>query len=49
MKYLNVISIPLDYIQDGLLLFIEAKTSNSLCDADGSALENNEARFQLIE
>lgn len=49
MKYLNVISIPLDYIQDGLLLFIEAKTSNSICDADGSALENNEARFQLIE
>lgn len=49
MKYLNAISIPLDYIQDGLLLYIEAKTSNSICDAEGSALENNEARFQLIE
>jgi predicted component of viral defense system (DUF524 family) len=49
VKYLNAISIPLDYIQDDLLLYIEAKTSNSICDAEGSALVNNEARFQLIE
>lgn len=49
MKSKSSIEIPLDYIKEGLVLHIDARKSNSLYDAEVSAPENNEARFQLVE
>ena len=43
------IEIPLEHIQSGLILTIYSRTPNSLFDAVETALENNEARFQLVE
>lgn len=43
------IEINLDSIKEGLRLSIEAKRSNSLFDGAETAIENNEARFQLVE
>lgn len=49
MKSLSSIEIALDSIKDGLCLYIDARTKNTLYDADEDAAENNEARYQLIE
>ncbi|MBE0661896.1 MAG: DUF2357 domain-containing protein [Bacteroidales bacterium] len=49
MKSNNSIVISLDSIKEGLRLYIDSRKSDTLFDADGSAMENNEARFQLVE
>lgn len=49
MKSLSSIEINLDSIQEGLRLCIDARRPDSLFDAEESANENNEARFQLVE
>ncbi len=49
MKSLTSIAIHLDYIQEGLRLFIDARRPETLFDAGESAAENNEARYQLVE
>ncbi|HLO44559.1 MAG TPA: DUF2357 domain-containing protein [Leadbetterella sp.] len=49
MKSLPSIEITLDSVKEGLRLYIDARTSESLFDAEESAEENNEARFQLVE
>lgn len=49
MKSRPSISINLDHVESGLLLCIDAKKPETLFDAHDSAVENNEARFQLVE
>lgn len=49
MKPSSPIEIHLDYIQEGLRLFLDARKPQTLFDAEGSAVENNEARYQLVE
>ncbi|MBW8362189.1 MAG: DUF2357 domain-containing protein [Kaistella sp.] len=49
MTSLLNIEIVLDTIQDGLRLWIDARNPDSLFDGGESAVENNEARFQLVE
>ena len=49
MKFLTEIAINLDALKDGLRLYIDARALHTLIDADDTATENNEARFQLIE
>lgn len=49
MKELSEIEINLDAVQEGLKLWINSRRSGTLFDGIESALENNEARFQLIE
>ncbi|MDD4578600.1 MAG: DUF2357 domain-containing protein, partial [Anaerolineaceae bacterium] len=49
MKSLSGIAINLDAIREGLRLQIDAQRPGTLFDAEISAVENNEARFQLKE
>jgi predicted component of viral defense system (DUF524 family) len=49
MKALSEIEINLDSVQEGLKLWISAKREGTLFDGIETAIENNEARFQLIE
>lgn len=49
MKAVSNIEINLDFIQEGLRLWIDARKQNTLFDAEGSAEDNNEARYQLTE
>jgi predicted component of viral defense system (DUF524 family) len=49
MKSVPTIEINLDTIQKGLRLWIDTRTPNTLFDAEASAVEHNEARFQLVE
>jgi predicted component of viral defense system (DUF524 family) len=49
MKELSEIEINLDSVQEGLKLWISAKRDGTLFDAIDTAVENNEARFQLVE
>ncbi len=49
MKSENSIEINLEEIQEGLRLWIDARKPDTLFDAEESAQENNEARFQLRE
>ncbi len=49
MKSVTNIEISLDSVKGGLRLWIDARRPDSLFDAEESADENNEARFQLIE
>jgi predicted component of viral defense system (DUF524 family) len=49
MKSLSNIEINLDSVKEGLRLWIDARRSDSLFDAEENAIENNEARFQLVE
>lgn len=49
MKAVSNIEISLDSIQEGLRLWIDARRPDSLFDAEGNAIEHNEARFQLVE
>ncbi len=49
MKELSEIEINLDSVQEGLKLWISSKRDGTLVDGIESAIENNEARFQLIE
>ncbi len=49
MKRVKVIEIDLSSFKEGLTLAIEARKGNSLYDAEQSAAENNEARYQLVE
>lgn len=49
MKSVSNIEINLDSIQEGLRLWIDARRSDSLFDAEENADEHNEARFQLVE
>ena len=49
MKSVSNIEINLDFIQEGLRLWIDARRPDSLFDAEENASEHNEARFQLVE
>ncbi|GIL24743.1 MAG: hypothetical protein BroJett042_32560 [Bacteroidota bacterium] len=49
MKSVSNIEINLDFIQESLRLYLDAKRPDSLFDAEESNEENNEARFQLVE
>lgn len=49
MKALDTVEIKLDNVKEGLSLFIDARRHNTLFDAAEDALDNNEARFQLVE
>jgi predicted component of viral defense system (DUF524 family) len=49
MKELSEIEINLDSVQEGLKLWISSKRDGTLFDAIDTAIENNEARFQLVE
>tara|TARA_B110000211_G_scaffold168957_1_gene190589 strand:+ start:6761 stop:9046 length:2286 start_codon:yes stop_codon:yes gene_type:complete len=49
MKELSEIEINLDSAQEGLKLWISSKREGTLFDGIETAIENNEARFQLIE
>ncbi len=49
MKELSEIEINLDSVQEGLKLWISSKREGTLFDRIDTAVENNEARFQLIE
>ena len=49
MKSVSNIEISLDSVKEGLRLWIDARRPDSLFDAEESASENNEARFQLME
>lgn len=49
MKSLTAIEINLDSVQEGLRLYIDSRRPESLFDAEDTAAENNEARFQLVE
>ena len=49
MKPLSEIEISLDSVQEGLKLWISSKREGTLFDGIGTAVENNEARFQLVE
>ena len=49
MKSVSNIKIKLDSVKEGLRLWIDARRSDSLFDANENASEHNEARFQLVE
>jgi len=49
VKSVSNIEINLDSIQEGLRLWIDARRPDSLFDAEASASEHCEARFQLVE
>lgn len=49
MKELSEIKINLDSVKEGLKLWISSKRDGTLFDGIETAIENNEARFQLIE
>lgn len=49
MKSVSNIEINLDFVKDGLRLWIDARRPDSLFDAEENASEHNEARFQLVE
>lgn len=49
MKSLSSIEINLDYIKEGLRLFLDSRKPQTLFDAEDSAAENNEARYQILE
>ena len=49
MKSVSNIEINLDTVKEGLRLWIDSRTPDSLFDAEESATENNEARFQIVE
>ena len=49
MKALAFLIIDLDEVKDGLQLFIDARTPNSLFDGEESVSEFNESRYQLVE
>ena len=49
MKELSEIEINLDSVQEGLKLWISSKRDGTLFDGIETSIENNEARFQLIE
>ncbi|WP_339901586.1 DUF2357 domain-containing protein [uncultured Cyclobacterium sp.] len=49
MKSVSNIEINLDFIQDGMRIWIDARRPDSLFDAGVSANEHNEARYQLVE
>lgn len=49
MKPVSNIEINLDSVEEGLRLWIDALRPDSLFDAEESAGEHNEARFQLVE
>lgn len=49
MKSVSNIEINLDTVQEGLRLWIDAHRQDSLFDAEETASEHNEARFQLVE
>lgn len=49
MKALSEIKINLDAVQEGLKLWISSKKDKTLFDGIDTAIENNEARYQLIE
>lgn len=49
MKSLSNIEINLDSVKEGLRLWIDVRSPDSLFDAEENAAENNEARYQLVE
>ncbi|TVZ16095.1 DUF2357 domain-containing protein [Maribacter sp. MAR_2009_72] len=49
MSSKNSITINLDFVQEKLQLIIDARRADTLFDKKESAIENNEARFQLVE
>ncbi|GAA4437307.1 hypothetical protein GCM10023091_16310 [Ravibacter arvi] len=49
VKSLASIEINLDHIAEGLRLFLDARRPDTLFDADQSAAQHNEARYQLVE
>jgi len=49
MKSHSSIEINLDTVREGLRLWIDSRKNETLFDAEDSAKENNEARFQLVE
>ena len=49
MKTVSTIEINLDSVKEGLCFWIDARRADSLYDAEESAGENNEARYQLVE
>lgn len=49
MKSLPEVAINLDYIKEGLRLFLVARQSNTLFDAEQWVEENGEVRYQLVE
>ena len=49
METFTSIEINLDFVDDGLRLQLDAKTSDTIFDALESAEQNGEARFQILE
>jgi hypothetical protein len=49
MKSVSNIEINLDSVREGLRLWIDARRSDSLYDAETDAEQHNEARYQLLE
>ncbi len=49
MKLVSNIEINLDIVREGLRLWIDARSPDSLFDAEVNVTEHNEARFQLVE
>lgn len=49
MEALPSIEITLESVKEGLKVWIDARRPSTLFDAKESALQNNEARFQLVE
>ena len=49
MKNLHSIEIKLDFVKNGLRLWIDARKPDSLYDAETDAAQYNEARYQLVE
>ena len=49
MKSVSNIKINLDFIKEGLQLWIDARRQDSFFEAEEYAGEHNEARFQLVE
>ncbi len=49
MEKLSAIEIPLDSVEEGLCLWIDARTPGTLYDAQEDSEANHEARFQMVE
>lgn len=49
MKSISNIEINLDSVKEDLRLWIDARSPDSLFDAEENAAESNEARYQLVE
>jgi len=49
MKSIPSAEIDLSHFKEGLSLVIDQRRANSLFDAEASAADNNEARYQLVE